>query len=81
MEPEGLLLCSQEPVLVPVLSQINPIHTFLPYISMIHHNIIPHIYAQIFQLVSSFQDLWSKFQVKHQQQYIQLIYVPPNTQT
>jgi len=57
MEPEGLLLCSQEPVLVPVLSQINPIHTFLPYISMIHHNIIPHIYAQIFQLVSSFQDL------------------------
>jgi hypothetical protein len=27
MEPKGSLQCSQEPPLVPILSQINPVHT------------------------------------------------------
>jgi hypothetical protein len=29
MEPEGSLLCSQKPSTVPILSQINSIHTIL----------------------------------------------------
>jgi hypothetical protein len=37
MEPEGSLLSSQE---VPILSQINPIHTILSYLSKIYFNIV-----------------------------------------
>jgi hypothetical protein len=35
MEPEGSILCSQDPPLVPILSQINPIHTIPFYLSKI----------------------------------------------
>jgi hypothetical protein len=38
MEPEGSLSCSQEPPLVPILSQINPIHTIPSYLSKIQFN-------------------------------------------
>jgi hypothetical protein len=31
MEPEDSLPCSQEPPLVPILSQINPVHTIPSY--------------------------------------------------
>jgi hypothetical protein len=40
MEPEGPLPCSQEPLLVPILSQINPIHPIPSYLSKIHFNIV-----------------------------------------
>jgi hypothetical protein len=40
MEREGSLPRSKEPPLVPILSQIDPGHTILPYLSMIHFNII-----------------------------------------
>jgi hypothetical protein len=33
MEPEGLLPCSQEPSLVPILSQIHPIHATPSYLT------------------------------------------------
>jgi hypothetical protein len=33
MEPEGSLPCSQEPPLVSILSQINPINTIPSYLS------------------------------------------------
>jgi hypothetical protein len=35
-----VLPCSQEPPLVPILSQINPIHTIRSYRSKIHFNIV-----------------------------------------
>jgi hypothetical protein len=35
MEPEGLLLCSQEPSLVLILSQINPVHITPTYLRSI----------------------------------------------
>jgi hypothetical protein len=40
MEPEGSLPCSQDPPLVPVLSQIRRSHTTPSYLSKIHFNII-----------------------------------------
>jgi hypothetical protein len=40
MEPEGSLPCSQQPPLVPILSQINPIHIMPSYLSKIHFNIV-----------------------------------------
>jgi hypothetical protein len=40
MEPEGSLPYLQEASLVPVLGQINPIHTFPFYLSKIHFNIV-----------------------------------------
>jgi hypothetical protein len=40
MEPEGSLPCSQDPQLVPILSQINPIHAMPSYLSKIHFNIV-----------------------------------------
>jgi hypothetical protein len=33
MEPKGSWLCSQEPTLVPILSQTNPVHSTPPYFS------------------------------------------------
>jgi hypothetical protein len=36
MKPEGLLPCSQNPPLVPILSQINPIHPIPYYLSKIN---------------------------------------------
>jgi hypothetical protein len=47
MELEGVSLsCSQEPPLIPVLSQMNPVHIVTLYSSKILFNIV---------LVSSFQ--------------------------
>jgi len=40
MEPEGSLPCSQDPLLIPILSQMPPVHTFPPYLPKIHSNII-----------------------------------------
>jgi hypothetical protein len=40
MDPEGSLPCSQEPSTVPILSQINPVHTIPSYLSRIHLNIV-----------------------------------------
>jgi len=30
MEPEVSLSCSQQPAMVPILSPMNPVHTFPP---------------------------------------------------
>jgi hypothetical protein len=40
MESEGSLPCSESPPLVPILSQINSIHTIPSYLSKIHFNIV-----------------------------------------
>jgi hypothetical protein len=40
MEPESLLDCSQGLPLVPILSQMNTVHTFPTYFPKIHSNII-----------------------------------------
>jgi hypothetical protein len=40
MELEGSLPCSQEPSTGPYLSQINPVHITLSYLSKIHFNIV-----------------------------------------
>jgi hypothetical protein len=39
MEPEGSLPCAQDPPLVSILSEINPVHTQF-YFTKIHFNII-----------------------------------------
>jgi hypothetical protein len=39
MEPEGSLPCSQEPTLVPIMSQLNPFPTMQLYILTVHPNI------------------------------------------
>jgi hypothetical protein len=46
--------------LVPILSQMHPIHTLPPTFSKIHSN-YPPIYAQAFQVVPFLQVLRSKF--------------------
>jgi hypothetical protein len=43
MEPEGSLPHSQEPAIVPVLSQINPVHAHLSYFLNIYFDIILYI--------------------------------------
>jgi hypothetical protein len=40
MEPGGSIPCSQKPSLVPILSQINQIHTIPSYLSKIDFNIV-----------------------------------------
>jgi hypothetical protein len=40
MEPESSLPCSQESTTVPILSQIDPVHTTPSYLHNIHFNII-----------------------------------------
>jgi hypothetical protein len=40
MEPESSLPCSQEPSTIPILNQINPIHTIPSYLFKIHFNIV-----------------------------------------
>jgi hypothetical protein len=40
MEPEGSLPYSQEPFSHPVLSQMNPFHTFPPYFPKVYFYII-----------------------------------------
>jgi hypothetical protein len=41
MELEGSLPCSQEPAIIPVLSQMNPVHTLPLYFCKISFNILP----------------------------------------
>jgi hypothetical protein len=41
MEPKDSLLCLQEP-LVPILSQINSVHTTPSYLSKMHFNIVTY---------------------------------------
>jgi hypothetical protein len=43
MQPEVSLPCPNSPPLVPVLSQMNEVHIFLPYFLKIHFNIILHL--------------------------------------
>jgi hypothetical protein len=43
MELEGSLLCLQQPTLVPILSQMHPIHTLPPYFPKIYSSISSHI--------------------------------------
>jgi hypothetical protein len=40
MEPKGSLLCSREPTAGPYSNHANLVHTFPPYFSKIHSNII-----------------------------------------
>jgi len=40
MESQGSLPCSQEPATAPILSQMDPVHTFPTYFPNIHSNII-----------------------------------------
>jgi len=41
LEPVGSLPCSQQaPPLVPVLSQMNPVHNYPPHFSEVHSNFI-----------------------------------------
>lgn len=43
MKPEFSLHSSQEPIAVPVVSEINPGHDISPSLFKIHFNIIPHL--------------------------------------
>jgi hypothetical protein len=44
MKPQGSLLCLQEPTpLYPILSQLNPIQTFTPYVCNIHFDVLSHL--------------------------------------
>jgi hypothetical protein len=45
MKPEGYLLVHKKPTLVPILSQINPVHILLPYFSDILFNVDLPIYT------------------------------------
>jgi hypothetical protein len=36
MEPEGSLVCSQFLTMIPVLGQINAVHTFTPYFFILY---------------------------------------------
>jgi hypothetical protein len=40
MQPEGSLPCPQKPSTDPILSHVNPVHTFVSYIFKFHFNII-----------------------------------------
>jgi hypothetical protein len=53
MDPEGSLLCSHNPPVLPLLSQINPVHTTLGYLSKVRFNIILPPTSRVF-LVASF---------------------------
>jgi hypothetical protein len=68
MEPEGLLLRSQEPSTGPILSQIDPVHTIPSYLSKIHFNIVypPMSWSSqwslsflIFHQYPIFKSMWS----------------------
>ena len=43
MQPEVSLPCPNSPHLIPILSQMNEVHIFLPYFLKIHFNIILHL--------------------------------------
>ena len=43
MQPEISLPCPNSPPLIPILSQMNEVHIFLPYFLKIHFNIILHL--------------------------------------
>jgi hypothetical protein len=60
MRTKCSLPCSQKPT-VPVLSQINPVHTLASYFPEINFNIILPSNTQVIQTVSSLQALQPKF--------------------
>jgi hypothetical protein len=43
METEGSLPCSRKPPVVPIMSQMNPLHTTLSCLFKIHLNISTHL--------------------------------------
>jgi len=50
-DPHARHLAHNNPPLVPILSQINPVHVLPPYFLKIHFNII-HKSTPVFQVVS-----------------------------
>jgi len=53
MDPESSLPCSHHSPLIPISSQMHPVHTFTPYFPKIQSNII--LPSTFFWVVSSFQ--------------------------
>jgi hypothetical protein len=62
MENKCLLPSSQDGSLVPMLSQMNPVHALLRYFFKIRFKIIP-IYILVFQSLSSLEVLRSKLYI------------------
>jgi hypothetical protein len=54
------LPCSQNPLLFPVLNQLNPVHAFTSYFSKIHFDIISNL-VLVSQLVSPPAVFWQNF--------------------
>jgi len=55
MEPESSFPTSQVPSNCPILSHIDPVHIQTTHLRKIHLNIILHIYAWVYQVVSLHQ--------------------------